>query len=101
MPRASRTCSLQSDQGCDLMRKALPLHGAQCESVCMELEELLSAMDRTAANLKKLDSVWERAKPFIPTGPQLGSDVQYDSLRAAWADLLPGLPQIDGWTITD
>lgn len=67
----------------------------------MDLEELLRAMDRTAANLRKLDSVWERAKPFIPTGPQRGSDAQYDGLRAAWADLLPGLPQIDGWTITE
>ncbi|MFG2578338.1 restriction endonuclease [Streptomyces malaysiensis] len=66
----------------------------------MDLEELLRAMDRTAANLKKLEDVWERAKPFIPTGPQLGSDAQYDGLRAAWADLLPGLPPIDGWTIT-
>ncbi|GGT21895.1 hypothetical protein GCM10010271_26550 [Streptomyces kurssanovii] len=67
----------------------------------MDLEALLRAMDRTAANLTKLESVWERAKPFIPTGPQRGSDVQYDSLRAAWADLLPGLPKIDGWTITE
>ncbi|MFI0144657.1 restriction endonuclease [Streptomyces globisporus] len=67
----------------------------------MDLEELLRAMDRTAANLKKLESVWEQAKPFIPTGPQLGSSVQYDGLKAAWADLLPGLPPIDGWTITD
>jgi hypothetical protein len=67
----------------------------------MDLEELLRAMDRTAANLSKLDSVWERAKPFIPTGPQRGSDPQCDDLRAAWADLLPGLPQIDGWTITE
>ncbi|WP_413100273.1 restriction endonuclease [Streptomyces sp. Inha503] len=67
----------------------------------MDLEELLRAMDRTAANLRKLDSVWERAKPFIPTGPQRGSDAQYDGLRAAWADLLPGLPRIDGWTITE
>ncbi|MFD5424455.1 restriction endonuclease [Streptomyces sp. NPDC127084] len=67
----------------------------------MDLEELLRAMDRTAANLRKLEKVWEQAKPFIPTGPQLGSDVQYDGLKAAWADLLPGLPPIDGWTITD
>ncbi|MFE6816129.1 restriction endonuclease [Streptomyces sp. NPDC057677] len=66
----------------------------------MDLEELLRAMDRTAANLKKLDSVWERAKPFIPTGPQLSADAQYEGLRAAWVDLLPGLPPIDGWTIT-
>lgn len=67
----------------------------------MDLEELLRAMDRTAANLKKLESVWERAQPHIPTGPQRGSDPQYDGLRAAWMDLLPGLPRIDGWTITE
>ncbi|MCF0083309.1 restriction endonuclease [Streptomyces lomondensis] len=67
----------------------------------MDLEELLRAMDRTAANLKKLESVWERAQPFIPSGPQRGSDPQYDGLRAAWTDLLSGLPPIDGWTITE
>ncbi|MFF0554798.1 restriction endonuclease [Streptomyces sp. NPDC004266] len=67
----------------------------------MDLEELLAAMDRTTANLKKLEGVWERAQPLIPTGPQLGSNIEYDGLRAAWADLLPGLPLIDGWTISD
>ncbi|MGA5291662.1 MULTISPECIES: hypothetical protein [Streptomyces] len=67
----------------------------------MDLEELLRAMDRTAANLSKLESVWERARPFIPDGPQRGSHPAYEDLAMAWADLLPGLPPIDGWTITD
>ncbi|MFF5688591.1 restriction endonuclease [Streptomyces albidoflavus] len=67
----------------------------------MELEELLRAMDRAAANLKKLEKVWEQAEPFIPTSARLGSDVRYDRLKAAWMDLLPGLPEIDGWTITE
>ncbi|WP_406187378.1 hypothetical protein [Streptomyces sp. NBC_01006] len=67
----------------------------------MDLEELLRAMDRTAANLSKMDSVWERAKQYIPSGPQLGTHPDYEDLARAWADLLPGLPPIDGWTVTD
>ena len=66
----------------------------------MEIEDLLNAMDRTAANLAKLDQVWARAHWFIPTGPARGSNPEYDDLRRAWLDLLPGLPPIDGWTIT-
>jgi Restriction endonuclease len=67
----------------------------------MEIEELLNAMDRAAANLAKLESVWQRAHRFIPTGPARGSNPEYDDLRRAWMDLLPGLPPIEGWTITD
>ena len=67
----------------------------------MELEDLLNAMDRTAANLAKLEGVWERAASLIPDGPSRGSDPEYEDLRRAWADLLVGLPMIDGWTITD
>lgn len=67
----------------------------------MELDELLIAMDRTAANLAKLDDVWKRAQVFIPTSPTRGSDDEYDDLRRAWADLLRGLPVIDGYTVTE
>ena len=71
------------------------------EAVDVELDDLLNAMDRTAANLAKLDNVWGRAAGFMPTGPARGSNPEYDDLRRAWADLLPGLPLIDRWTITD
>lgn len=67
----------------------------------MELEGLLNAMDRAAANLAKLEDVWRRAQSFIPTGPARGSHPEYDDLRRAWSDLLVGLPKIDGWTITN
>ncbi|MET9462137.1 restriction endonuclease [Streptomyces canus] len=67
----------------------------------MELEELLRVMDRSAANLSKLEGVWERAQAFIPTAPSQGTHPEYEDLKRAWADLLPGLPPIDGWTITD
>lgn len=65
------------------------------------MDELLTAMDRTAANLVKLQDVWNRAARFVPTGPSRGSHPEYDNLRRAWNDLLAGLPPIDGWTITD
>lgn len=58
-------------------------------------------MDRAAANLAKLDSVWERAQPHIPTGPSAGSNREYDDLRRHWDVLLTGLPKIDGWTVTE
>ncbi len=67
----------------------------------MEIDELLTAMDRTAANLAKLQDVWNRAAPFVPTGPSRGSDPEYDNLRRVWKNLLAGLPPVDSWTITD
>ncbi len=67
----------------------------------MELDELLRVMDRTAANLARLEQVWARAVPLVPTGPARGSNPEYDDLSRAWADLLAGLPPIDGWTITE
>lgn len=66
----------------------------------MELTALLDALDRTAANLAKLEDVWARAESFMPKGPAAGSDSEYDDLCRAWTDLLSGLPPIDGWTIT-
>ena len=67
----------------------------------MELNDLLAVMDRAAANLAKLEEVWNRAAPFIPTGPARGSHPEYDDLRRTWEDLLAGLPRVDGWTITE
>ena len=67
----------------------------------MEINELLAALDRAAANLKKLEKVWDRAEVFIPKAPAAGSPPEYDDLCRAWDDLRQGLPPIDGWTITD
>lgn len=57
-------------------------------------------MDRTSANLAKLDDVWKRAQPMIPTGPSRGSNSEYENLRRQWASLLPGLPPLNGWKVT-
>lgn len=65
------------------------------------MDALLNALDRAAANLTKLENVWARAAPMLPTGPAAGSTPEYDDLCRAWRDLLIGLPPIDGWTVTD
>ncbi|MEV0262759.1 restriction endonuclease [Streptomyces sp. NPDC050617] len=66
----------------------------------MDLEELLNIMDRAAANLAKLEDVWKRAARYMPTRhSSQASTPEYEDLSRAWADLLTGLPPIDGWKI--
>ena len=67
----------------------------------MELDALLVLMDKTSVKLDRLEAVWNRAQPLLPTGPAIGSPAEYDDLARAWQDLLPGLPPIEGWTITE
>ncbi|GAA1602776.1 hypothetical protein GCM10009742_58860 [Kribbella karoonensis] len=64
------------------------------------VNELLDAIDRASANLTKLEGVWARAQPSLPTGPALGTTPEYEDLQRTWMDLLGGLPPVDGWTIT-
>lgn len=67
----------------------------------MELDKLLQVMERASANLAKFEAVWERAEPLIPGGPSRGTSREYENLRRAWASLLPGLPPINGWTVSE
>lgn len=60
---------------------------------------MLAVMDTAAANLSKLSNVLDRAEPQFPRGPSSGSSPEYDNLVRTWADLLPGLPPIDGFAI--
>lgn len=66
----------------------------------MNLADALVTFDKVAVNLEKLETVWARAQPHVPTGPSLGTVPEYLTLARTWEDLLPGLPPIDGWTIT-
>ena len=67
----------------------------------MELNDLLLTMDRVAANLARLDGIWERAKPLLPSSPSRGSSQEYDDLRRSWSSLCRGLLPIDGFTVSD
>lgn len=67
----------------------------------MDLPELLDNFDRTSANLKQLEAIWEKASFFLPESPTLGTQPEYENLRRAWTDILPHLPPINGWTITE
>jgi len=67
----------------------------------LTLEELLAVMDRTAANLERLQAVWDRAGPMLPDGPSIGTTPEYEDLTRAWDDLRRGLPPIEGWAITE
>jgi hypothetical protein len=72
-----------------------------CQDGSVELDDLLAGIDRATANLAKVEKIWERAHPHLPTGPASGSSAEYEDLCRMWLDLLEGLPKIDGWTITD
>ena len=56
----------------------------------MDLEQLLHGLDAAAANLAKLESVWERAKTLLPTSAAFGDEVEYGNLQRAWCDLIQG-----------
>jgi hypothetical protein len=65
----------------------------------MELNELFNAFDRAAANVSRLEKVWERAAAFFPPSASRNPQtyrVEYEDLQRAWADLLTGLPPISG-----
>ncbi|MHA2790108.1 restriction endonuclease [Corynebacterium sp. S7] len=67
----------------------------------MELKEMLDRLNRTEAILRKLENIWEQAKPHIPQGPSAGTTPEYENLRRTWSDLIKGLPLIEGSTIVD
>lgn len=84
------------------LERVIPTQAVQSwQAHLMELDSLLTTFDKVAVNLEKLEQVWERAKPFVPDGPQFGSPPEYQTLSRGWEDLLPGLPPIDGWKITE
>ncbi|WUI02888.1 restriction endonuclease [Spirillospora sp. NBC_00431] len=68
-----------------------------------DLSAALTAYDRVALNLDKLDRVWQRMQDLLPEGPFIGSgdedEVTYDQLGEAWAKIAASLPAIDGWRL--
>lgn len=65
------------------------------------LEAALRQFDATEANLGKLEKLWEQIYSLIPEGPAFGSPPEYGELCLAVRQILPALPAIDGFRVTD
>lgn len=65
------------------------------------LDTALQQFEATEANLSKLESLWERIEQLLPNGPAFGSPPEYEELCLAFRRVLPGLPAIDGFRVTD
>ena len=61
----------------------------------------LREFEATAANLAKLDSLWERIENLQPSGPAFGAPPEYQVLCLAFRRILPSLPAIDGLRVED
>lgn len=67
----------------------------------MQLNDLLNAMDAAAANIGKMEAIWDRVQPMIPTGMVIDSNPpEYHDLERRWKDLKEALPSVHGWTVT-
>jgi Restriction endonuclease len=67
----------------------------------VNLDQALGQFDVADANLHRLAGVWGEMRGLIPDGMGSASPDarRYDDLRRAFADILTGLPPIDGWRI--
>ncbi|MEU0478684.1 hypothetical protein ABZ260_05770 [Streptosporangium sp. NPDC006013] len=69
----------------------------------MDLSSALTAYDRVALNLDKLDRVWQRMRALVPEGAYIdaGSDdcILYGELAESWMTIAKSLPAIGGWRL--
>ena len=65
------------------------------------LDAALQMFEATEGNLNKLENVWQRIEALNPSGPSFGTPPEYDELCLAFRQILPFLPAIDGFRVTD
>jgi len=65
------------------------------------LDNALQQFESTEANLAKLENLWTRIEQLLPSGPAFGSPPEYEELCLAFRHVLPGLPAIGGFRVTD
>ena len=66
----------------------------------MDLSAALTQFDRALANLDRLEDLWSRFEPNIPTSPAFGLDTsEVDQIRRDYSDVAHSLPAIDGYRI--
>lgn len=62
-----------------------------------DLMAALSAVEKTEANLAKVERVWDELQALFPSGLNSGDFPEYDDKARSLDHLLSGLPLIDGW----
>jgi hypothetical protein len=69
----------------------------------VDLDTAIREFDAVEANLRRLERVWERLEQLTPDGLVFlagsAEGREHHDLRRAYADLVAGLPAIDGWRI--
>jgi hypothetical protein len=65
------------------------------------LDKALQQFEATEANLAKLENLWEQIEKLLPNEPAFGSPPKYDELCLAFRRIIPSLPAIDGFRVTD
>jgi len=65
------------------------------------LDSALRQFEATEANLVKLENLWTQIEQLLPSSPAFGGPPEYEKLCLAFRRVLPGLPAIDGFRITD
>lgn len=66
----------------------------------MDLSAALVQFDRALANLERLEDLWKRYEPNIPTSPAFGLDTsEVDQVRRDYSDVAHSLPPIDGYRL--
>lgn len=65
------------------------------------LDAALKQFEGAAANLEKLETLWERIYQLQPSGPAFGSPPEYGELCLAFRRVLLSLPAIDGFRVED
>lgn len=71
----------------------------------MDLEQAMQQFDAVEANIEKVARAWDRLRALIPQGYFFSgagdpAAVEYRRLYHEFCELLTGLPEIDGWTVT-
>ena len=64
----------------------------------MTYTEALKHFEVAEGNLTKLEKLWKQIDAHIPAGPAFDvGNYEYENLVTTYGEILPHLPQIDGW----
>lgn len=70
----------------------------------MNLEQALEQFEKVETNLSRIDALWEEMEKLVPQGISFADASpearRYEDFRRAYADLLTGLPPLDGYVVS-